>query len=305
MTKHRLFVLCAGFCGFAGISQASTLPPIWFPAAGTPITSWNDEVSGVGLYTLNFPFQFSFLGTNYTSATLSSNGSIYFSPPSTAPPTTPQPQASASLFTQGAWPRIAPAWYDIQDIDGSGSMLGSIVTNQVFVDTLPDRVVITFLNVASYVPPVGPVVASDLATFQVSLDSDGSIIFAYQQLNSLATGNSLVGSQQAIAGVTGGMGATDPGSLDLSLLARTPGYVYTSTGSTVYQQIVNNPTPDNSNLAGLDLIFTPQAGLTWKVTSDFPGDPAPEPATLAEITLSALTLLIWRGRTGVRFPGRV
>jgi hypothetical protein len=290
-TKHRLFVLFAGCWGFAGIALANTLPPVWFPATGTPITSWSDEASGVGFYTLNFPFQFNFLGVNYTSATLSSNGSIYFSPQSTPPPTTPQLQASASLFTQGAWPRIAPAWYDIQDIDGSGS---------VFVETLSNQVVITFEDVASYVPPAGPVLASDLATFQVILNSDGSIIFAYQALNSLSSGSTLVGSQQAIVGVTSGMGAADPGSLDLSVLARSPEYVYTSAGSTVYQAINNNQI-DNSNLGGLDLIFTPQAGLTWKVTSDYPGDPAPEPSTLLEITFSAVTLLLWRGRIKTRF----
>jgi len=292
-TKHRLFVLCAGCWGFAGIALANTLPPIWFPAEGTPITSWNDQANGVGFYTLNFPFEFNFLGSDYTSAILSSDGSIYFSPPSTAPPTTPQPQASPNLFTQGAWPRIAPAWYDIQDIDGSGS---------VFVDTLSNQVVITFMDVGSYTP--GPVVPSDLATFQVSLDSDGSVIFAYQALNSIGTANSLVGSDQAIVGVTDGVGAPDPGSLDLSALAKSPGYVYTSTGSTVYQAINNNP-PDNSNLAGLDLIFTPQVGLTWQVTSDYPGDPTPEPSTLIEITFSAATLLIWRSRTKARFCGSV
>jgi hypothetical protein len=289
-TKHRLFVLCAGCWGFAGIVSASTLPPIWFPAEGTQITSWSDETNGVGLYTLNFPFQFKFLGINYTSATLSSNGSIYFSP-SGAPAVNPQPQASSSLFLQGAWPRIAPAWYDIQDIDGSGS---------VYLNLLPNQVLVTFMNVASCAPPVcAPAPASDLATFQVSLNSDGSIIFGYQALNSIGTANTFVGSSQAIIGVTGGMGATDA-SVNLSSGALSPTFDYISPGSTVYQAI--NPS-DGSNLAGLDLIFKPQAGLTWQVTSDFPGHPAPEPSTLAEITLSAMTLLIWRGR--IRFRGRV
>jgi hypothetical protein len=300
-TKRKLFVLCAGCWGFAGIALADTLPPVWFPATGTAVTSWSNEASGVGFYTFSIPFQFNFLGTNYTSATLSSNGLIYFSPPGVS--ITPQPQASSSGFRQGAWPLIAPAWYDIQDIDGAGSLLGTTVTNQVFVDALSNQVVITFQAVASIGPPV-PLVASDLATFQVSLDSDGSIIFAYKALNSLGSAGTLAGQQEAIIGVTPGVGAADPGSLDLSSAARIPGYVYTSTGSTVYQAIDANP-PDGSNLAGLDLIFTPEAGLTWKVTSNFPGDPAPEPSTLIEITFSAVTLLIWRSRTKFRFRGRV
>jgi len=206
----------------------------------------------------------------------------------------PAEQASSSQFYQGYWPLIAPAWYDIQAIaPGGGS---------VYVNTSSSRVVITFQNVASYVPPSGPVVGSDLATFQVSLDSDGSIIFAYETLNAA---NSFVNSNQAIVGVTGGIGATDPGSLNLSNSARTPAYVFTSTGNTVYQTINANPTPDSSDFAGLDLIFTPKVGLTWQVTSDFPGDPAPEPSTLIEITVSAATLLIWRNRAKARLRGSV
>jgi hypothetical protein len=295
--KHRLFVLCTVCCGFTGIGLADTLPPIWFPATGTAITSWDDQALGVGFYTLSIPFGFNFLGNDYTSAILSSNGLIYFSPPSTTPPTTPQPQASPSGFTQGVWPLIAPAWYNIQDISGSGSVL---------VDTMSDRVVITFEQVSSYALP-GGAAPSDLATFQVSLDRDGSIIFAYQALNSIGMNNTLVGSNQAIVGVTGGLGAPDP-SVNLAGvggLALSPGFVYTSTDSTVYQTINNLPTPDGSQFAGLDLIFTPQVGLTWRVTSDFPGDPAPEPSTLLEITLSAATLLIWRGRVKDWFRGRI
>jgi hypothetical protein len=278
-----------GFLGtaFLGAGLADTLPPIWMPATGTAITSWNDVTDGNGFYTLSLPFEFNFLGNSYTSATLASNGLIYFSPPSVNPPTTPQPQPypnPGSLFTQGSWPLIAPAWYDIQAISGSGSIL---------VDTMQNQVVITYLDVASYVPPSGPVPASDLATFQVTLDSNGTIIFAYSALNSVGANNTLVGSDEAIAGVTGARGASDPGSLDLSVLADTAGFRYNSSGSTVYQAIDNNP-GDNSNLAGLDLIFTPQAGLTWQVTSEYAGQPAPEPATLFEMAVAALPLMLWR-----------
>lgn len=292
-TKHRLFVFCAACWGFTGIALADTLPPVWFPATGSPIasTSWTDVTEGVGLYPLNFLFGFNFLGVDYTSATLSSNGLIYFAPPTAS--ITPQAQASSSAFEQGAWPLIAPAWYDIQDIDGAGS---------VYVNSLANQMVITFMGVASCSPPVcAPAPASDLATFQVTLNSDGSIVFAYQTLNSIGTANPLAGVSQAIVGVTGSIGATDA-SVNLSGDAFNPGFVYTSTDSTVYQAI--NPS-DGSNLAGLDLIFTPQVGLTWQVTSDFPGDPAPEPATLVEITLSAVTLLVWRNRPSALFRGRV
>ena len=87
---------------------------------------------------------------------------------------------------------------------------------------------------------------SNLATFQVILDSDGTAIFAYQNFNSLdpeVTGvaNSLVGSQQAIVGVTRGLGAADPGSVDLSALAPSPGFSYLTANDTIYQLVGKQP----------------------------------------------------------------
>jgi hypothetical protein len=287
--------------------MADSLPPVWIPAAGTPITSWDSEVSGTGLKAVYFPtgFEFTLFGVSYNSAIVSSNGSIYFIPngePMPPLPATPQPTASTSQFLQGL-PRIAPAWYNTQAIDGTGTVL---------YEMLPGQAVFTFENIASYLAPPGQSIApSNLATFQLTLSidnnpvhTDGSVTFAYDALNSLnpvSTGvpNSLVGSPLAIAGITSGQGAADPGSLDLSVLARSPSFSYLSTSSTVYQAIVNNPTPDNSQLAGLDLFFAP-VGLDWRVTSTYVGEPAPEPSTLIEITLSAATLLIWRGRSKTR-----
>ncbi len=314
-TKHRLFVLCAGCWGFAGIVLADSLPPVWIPAAGTPITSWDSEVSGTGLKTVYFPagFEFTLYGVSYDSAIVASNGSIYFIPngePSPPLPATPQQTASSdqsvNQFLQGL-PRIAPAWYNTQAIDGTGTIL---------FEMLPGQAVFTYENIASYLAPPGQTVAaSNLATFQVTLSidnnavhTDGTVTFAYDAFNSLnplSTGvpNSLVGSQVALAGITSGQGAADPGSVDLSGMARSPGFSYLSPSSTVYQAVSNNP-PDNSQLAGLDLFFAP-VGLDWKVTSTYVGAPAPEPSTVIEITLSAVTLLIGLGRTKSRLRGRV
>lgn len=303
MTKHSLFVLCAACSAFTGTALADSLPPFWIPAAGTPITSWDSEVSGTGLKTVYFPtgFTFTLFGQSYASVIVSSNGSIYFSPNGVPP--SPQPTASVSQFLQGL-PRIAPAWYNTQAIDGTGTVL---------FEMLPGQAVFTFENIASYLAAPGESVArSNLATFQVALSIDntntaGSVTFSYEAFNSLDPAssnvvNSLVGSQLAIAGITSGFGAADPGSLDLSVLARSPGFSYSTPSSTVYQAISNNP-PDNSQLGGLDLFFTP-VGLEWKVTSDV-ADPAPEPSTLVEITFSAATLLIWRNRARTGFRGRV
>lgn len=288
VAKIRFVLLAAAF---AHLAPAATLPPIWTSAVGTPITSWDSGNADDGLKTVYFPsgFVFPFAGTDYSSATVSTNGSIYFG----GLPGNSQPQATVSELLQGL-PRVAAAWYNIDAINGNGSILVNLLSNQA---------VFTWENVASYLPASGPVPASNLATFQITLDSDGSVIFAYQALNSLAstqTGvvNSLVGSQQAILGITDGFGATDPGSIDLSALATAPGFSYTTGSNTIYQTIDNNP-PDNSNLAGLDLIFTPQTGIGWTVTSAY-SDPisgqgiAPEPGTMLELTLAALAMVAYK-----------
>jgi hypothetical protein len=277
--------------------MADSVPPIWIPAVGTPIVSWDSGNADDGLKTVYFPsdFVFPLFGEDYTSATVSSNGSIYFG----GVPGNSQPQATVSQLLQGL-PRIAPAWYNINAIDGNGSIL---------VGMLPDQAVFTFQNVASYAPPAGQSVPSqNLATFQVTLDSNGTVIFGYQALNSgnpTITGvvNSLVGSEQAIVGITDGFGASDPGSVDLSSLAMSNGFSYASTSNTIYQLIGNNP-PDNSNLAGLDLIFTPVTGAGWNVTSAFTSNnglssqsSVPEPATFAEMALSAFVLFAWWRRS--------
>lgn len=290
--KFCFGVLLPGIAGFAG---ADTLPPVWEPVGTTAITSWNSINDGVGLATINFPsdFVFPLFGEDYTSVTISSNGSIYFD----SAPSSAQPQASVSGFLQGM-PRIAPAWYDTNAISGSGSILENVLSGQI---------VFTWENVSSYAPAPGQSVPpSDLATFQVTLDSDGDVIFAYQALNSLdpeTTGvvNSLAGSQLAIIGITDGYGATNPGSTDLSESGESSGFLYSTTTNTVYQAVGNNP-PDNSDFAGLDLIFTPQTGVGWQVTSYYttPNGQSivPEPGTFLDIAGSTLAFLaLWYRRS--------
>jgi hypothetical protein len=290
----QLVVAVGTFSGiFAGSAAASALPPIWIPAVGTPITSWDSQSSGVGLKTVYFPstFTFSLFGETYTSVTVSSNGSLYFD----STPAATQPQATVPLLLQGL-PRIAAAWYSTDVIDGNGAVYYNMVAGQA---------VFTFDDVAGAPPPQQSAPPSSLATFQLILDSDGTIILAYDSLNSLdpaSTGvvNSLVGSSQAIIGVTDGYGATNPGSTDLSGLGETPGFSLTTTSNTVYQLIGNNP-PDNSNLAGLDLIFTPAVSGGWIVTSEFPSTSAlpsgvPEPRTLVQMFLALSAFMSWRFR---------
>jgi hypothetical protein len=292
--KFRLAVIILGFAGFG---RAESVPPNWISPTGTPLTSWGPTDAGGGLATIGLGFAFPLFGDDYTSATLSSNGALYFG----GAPGSSEPQATVSGLSQGGYATIAPAWYGT-DVIGAGG------AGSIYVDTLPGQLVVTFDGVASL--PGQSASSSNLATFQVTLDSDGTVIFAYEAFNSLssaATGvdNSLGGSQQAIVGISDGFGDSNPACLTFpwcfkSSSAMSNGYSYTSASDTIYELINNNPA-DNSNLAGLDLIFTPVSGAGWNVTSAYNSsggtgntDPiVPEPATFAEMALSALVLLAW------------
>jgi hypothetical protein len=282
--KFRLLVMISGF---AGLCAASSIPPIWTSAFGTSINSWDHSDAGGLLTTIDLGFEFPLFGVDYSSATLSSNGTLYFG----GSPGNSEPQASASGLYQPGYSTIAPAWYhtDFTPLTGPGS---------IDVNNMANQVVITFDRVAPDATPV----PQNLATFQVTLDSDGTVIFAYEALNSLAPAstNSLTGSSQAIVGISDGFGDQGPGSVNLSGLAS--GSSFTSASNTIYQLIDNNP-PDNSNLAGLDLVFNPVIGLGgvqvgWDVTSG-----VPEPGTSVEMGLASLVLLVcWRGES---FPIRL
>lgn len=280
--KFRSVVLILGITRFAA---PNSLPLIWTSAVGTPITTWDTGNADDGLKNISFVpsgFHFTLFGTTYNSVTLDTNGSIYFS----GSPGVPQPQATLSQLLQGL-PRVTAAWYNVDAIDGNGTIYYNL--------SLPGEAVFTWQGVASYLPSSGPVPISNLATFQVTLHSDGSIIFGYQALNSLdpsitGVANSFVGSPQAIVGVTDGPGiANDPGSTPLSTLATPAGFTYVTANNTVYQLINDNP-PDNSNLAGLNVILTPQSRVGWQVTAQ---NGAPEPATFVEMTIAALVLPAW------------
>lgn len=284
--KFRLVVMVTGF---AGLCAASSIPPIWMPAYGTAITSWDHTDAGGGWTTIDFlGFEFPLFGVDYSSATLSSNGSIYFG----GSPSNSEPQASVSGLYQPGYATIAPAWYNTD-------VIGSTGTGSIKVNNLANQVVITFDGVAPDATPV----PQNLATFQVTLDSDGTVIFAYEALNSLApaTTNSLTDSSQAIVGISDGFGDQGSGSVGLSTLAASTGSSYTSASNTIYQLIDNNP-PDSTNLAGLDLVFNPVIGLRgvqvgWDVTSG-----APEPGTSVEMGLASLVFLAWW--RGEAFPIR-
>lgn len=254
---------------------ATNIPPIWENAFGNALISSSDTVND---QTVNLPFNFSLYGHSYSTASVSSKGYISFGGSAGA-----QPDANASQFLQGI-PRIAPAWYDV-DVQDSG---GTILYN-----SFSDHVVITYLDVSSYAPPPGlSVEPSNLATYQVTLYQNGDVVFGYEAFNTMdstVTGvpGSLLGTQQAIVGISPGFGIADPGSKDLlSSIASAPGFAFTPSGTPVYQMVASG---DNTNLAGLNLIFTPTAVTHWTVTG-IPSQSAiaPEPGTAEFLLIGVL-----------------
>jgi hypothetical protein len=274
----------------AGACGATTLPPIWETAFGNPVISSNlvrDDAA------VNLGFNFSLFGASYSSASVSSKGYVTFGGAAGAQATPNSPQ-----FLQGI-PRIAPAWYDVDVQDSNGTIL---------FNSFQNRAVFTFLDVASYAPPPGmAVLAQNLATYQLMVYNDGTVVFGYAAFNSLdpaVTGhvNSLLGSPEAIIGISPGFGGSDPGSVNLPAAIRSAaGFAYTTANSAVYQVVDNggNVGPDNTSLAGVNFIFTPGHVSGWTVTTPSQAATAvvtPEPATAPLLALGLAALVLCRNR---------
>ena len=241
--------------------------------------------------TVGLGFNFSLFGKSYTSASVSSKGYVTFGGAAGA-----QPTANASQFLQGI-PRIAPAWYDVDVEDSNGTIL---------FHSFQNRAVFTFLDVGSYAPPPGLSVApSNLATYQLTVFDDGTVVFGYASFNALdptVTGvaNSLLGSPQAMIGISPGFGVSDPGSVNLlSAIQSAPGFAYTTASSAVYQYVDNGGITgaDNTNLAGINFIFTPVGVTNWTVTTQPQLAVAtPEPAAFWLVLCSFASLAALRTR---------
>lgn len=290
MRRSSYFVLAvlAGFALNFSV-QATTIPPIWEAAFGNPVISSNlvsDDAS------VSLGFNFSLYGQSYSSASVSSKGYVSFGGAAGA-----QPMANAAQFLQGI-PRIAPAWYDVDVQDSNGTIL---------FHSFQNRAVFTFLDVGSYAPPPGfPIAASNLATYQLTLYQDGTVVFGYASFNSLdpnVTGvaNSLLGSPQAIIGISPGFGAGNPGPVNLlSSIQSAPGFAYTTASSAVYQYVDNGGRvgADNTNLAGINFVFTPSGVTNWTVTTQQQPAAAtsPEPATAWLILWALAAVAVLRTR---------
>jgi hypothetical protein len=180
---------------------------------------------------VNFGFSFPFRGQSYGNGELSTNGSVSLGGSNGA-----SFVPSVSAFLNG-FPRISVAWADHNDSSGSG--------NGLKFNSLPGRAVFTW----DATPEFGRPGSSN--TFQLQLRSDGSLVFAYVNLNFTLFGHNI------LTGVTPGNGASDPGSTNFA--SRVP---FSTSNGTVYQFFSPGST---FNFNGNALIFTPNGSGGWDV----------------------------------------
>src|SRR5262249_45655905 len=132
-------------------------------------------------------FNFSYFGASFSNVAISSNGNLTFFPPPS--PSLPQDAldlgAVSSIASLGEFqlglPRIAPYWHDL-DARAARTTGGA----GVFLRQLPDRLMVTWNNIRDF--PNDPTIDNGVHRFQVTLFSDGRILFTYDsaQLTSQA-----------------------------------------------------------------------------------------------------------------------
>jgi uncharacterized protein (TIGR03437 family) len=185
-----------GFDAALGTKLDLTVAPAVNPNPGTQ--------PGDDAYLLtNLGFSFSFYSTSFTQAAISSNGFLTFRPAGTADDffNADSVNSGESLFDlQTKLPRIAPYWHDLDA--RAGQTPGG---NGIFLRLASDRAVVTWNNIRDF--PNDETVDTGVHRFQVTLFSDGRILFAYDTVQ-LTT--------KALAGVSAGGSSPIPRLVDLS-----------------------------------------------------------------------------------------
>lgn len=214
----------------------------FLPAKGTyylgvstyPDTDFSGNGEGTGRYVLNaqvadritlsldddstqevgIPFSFPYQGQNWSSVFVNANGSLTFGAGST------DFSESVAELLSGP-PRIAALWDDLSPQEG-----------EVFVQADAGSWTVTYANVPQFL-------AGDSNSFSITLSANGGVAVAYGGVAAL----------DAVAGVTQGGGAADPGETDLSA-----GAPLSVTGTT-YEMFTG--TADPVDLDGATLSFAP------------------------------------------------
>lgn len=169
----------------------------------------DDSTLAVGL-----PFSFPYQGQSWSSVFVNANGNLTFGTGNTD-----FTETAAELLSGP--PRIAALWDDLSPQEG-----------EVFVTAGDGSLTVNYVNVPQFL-------AGDSNSFAITLSEDGAVAVTYGD----------IAATDAIAGVSEGGGAANPGETDLS--AGTP----LSAEGTTYE--VFTGTADPVDLAGSTLTFEP------------------------------------------------
>lgn len=140
-----------------GYGYSCTTGPAEYVEGTTPVALTGDESTA----TVALPFDFPFYGTNYDTAYLSSNGHVNFLAPVTNYTNTALPSTVAPNAT------LAPFWDDLHILADGG----------VYTGTVDGGFVIEYRNIAFFN------VANLRVDFSVTLYDDGTVTYAYRNLN--------------------------------------------------------------------------------------------------------------------------
>ncbi|HKQ80222.1 MAG TPA: hypothetical protein VJ810_41400 [Blastocatellia bacterium] len=205
LSGYRITTGAASFDNNLGPKLDFTVAPAVNPKAGTD--------PGDDAYIVrDFAFNFSFFGMPYNSVAISSNGYLTFRPAGVSQQEFDD-GAVSSIASLGEFqlglPRIAPYWHDL---DARAAQTTGAAG--VFFQQLSDRMLITWNNIRDF--PNDPSIDNGVHRFQVTLFSDGRILFTYAsaQLTS-----------QALAGITPGLTDNIPALVNLN---SPPSSVFTS-----------------------------------------------------------------------------
>lgn len=250
-------------CLLAAPAAVQAGPFLWAPSIGSNLNLTDNSVTSV-----NFGFTFPFLGSNYTSGEVSSNGFISLGGSNGDGCCS----GSVTALLSGH-PRIALAWYD--HLPGGG--------NNVYYQAFGDHAVITWNNVRSFDS------ANVVALIQMQLWQSGMVVLAYDQLanNGLAPPNGL--NDQVLLGLSPGGGAADPGPLG--------GFpLNTGTVGTLYYLFNVGGNSQVWELTDYTVTLTPNGQGGW-IGADYEGQAIPEPTTF---WLMGLGIALVAGRSWLR-----
>ena len=225
--------------GGAGVlSKIATFLPrkgVYYLGVSTfPDTDFTGNGEGTGRYVLNaeignriavsleddstqqvgIPFSFPYQGQNWSSVFVNANGNLTFGTGNT------DFSESVGELLSGP-PRISALWDDLSPQEG-----------EVFVEADATSWTVRYVNVPQFL-------AGDSNSFSITLSADGGVTIAYGEVAAL----------DAIAGVTEGGGAANPGETDLSTDAPR------SAAGTTYEVFTGSADP--VDLSGETVSFEP------------------------------------------------